>query len=143
MTKKGQILLKIELEDWKVKSIQFQSQNRIFSLPLNSLITQLNTFNLPPSTELKPLACRGGLSRQSTADSSELSMVSQVSISSISSVSVPEIQNIAGCVWDLSQRSKGCRLVQQALDAASDTERTNLAQEGLVGSADVRVTFMN
>jgi len=73
-----------------------------------------------------------GLSRQSTADSSELSMVSQVSISSISSISsasVPEIQNIAGCVWDLSQRSKGCRLVQQALDAASDTERTNLAQE--------------
>ena len=140
----------MERLSWKIGSSEIHSVpklNHIFSVPLKSFITRqyhpIKFLQFPSSIFLssnraEPV-CRGGLSRQSTADSSELSMVSQVSISSISSVSVPEIQNIAGCVWDLSQRSKGCRLVQQALDTASDTERTNLAQEGLDG----RVIFIN
>lgn len=37
--------------------------------------------------------------------------------------------SISGRVWDLSQRSKGCRHVQASLDAASDAERAQLASE--------------
>ena len=38
---------------------------------------------------------------------------------------------ITGCVWDLSQRTKGCRRVQQALEdpGVSDAARSALALE--------------
>ena len=37
--------------------------------------------------------------------------------------------SVAGRVWDLSQRSKGCRYVQAALENCSDGERFTLALE--------------
>ena len=37
--------------------------------------------------------------------------------------------SVAGCVWDLSQRSKGCRYVQAALENCGDGERFTLALE--------------
>jgi len=36
---------------------------------------------------------------------------------------------VFGCVWELSQRSKGCRLVQETLQKATDAERCQLAME--------------
>lgn len=36
---------------------------------------------------------------------------------------------VSGRVWELSQKAKGCRMVQTALDAADDVERLHLAEE--------------
>eukprot|EP00435_Cladocopium_sp_Y103_P030296 s2129_g7.t1 len=68
-----------------------------------------------PSHASSEMVFQGTLSRQSTGDTSADAEL--------------EPGVVAGCVWDLSQRHKGCRLVQQTLENCGETERAMLAQE--------------
>ena len=64
----------------------------------------------------------GSLSRQSTGDATATTAETMAE-----DVGVPAV---AGSVWNLSQRHKGCRLVQQALENCGEAERAMLAQVG-------------
>ena len=82
-------------------------------VPQRSRLSSLSSLFFSPAP--------GSFSRQSTGDAE----------TSESAEAEPE--GVAGCVWDLSQRHKGCRLVQKALENCGEAERAVLAQVGWAG----------
>lgn len=82
--------------------------------------------NLPSPSASPTIAKQSSLSSESETS---LPLSRQSSESIDSELGEPLEGSISGRVWDLSQRSKGCRHVQASLDAASDAERAQLASE--------------
>jgi len=69
------------------------------------------------------------LSRQSTGDATATTATETIA---------DDVEGaVAGSVWNLSQRHKGCRLVQQALENCGEAERAMLAQVGWEGPGGV------
>lgn len=77
-----------------------------------------------PSFASSEMVSQGSFSRQSTADAADATETT-----STGTEDAVEPVSVAGCVWDLSQRHKGCRLVQQALEHCGEADRAMLAQE--------------
>jgi len=74
-----------------------------------------------PSHASSEMVFQGSLSRQSTGDATATTATETIA---------DDVEGaVAGSVWNLSQRHKGCRLVQQALENCGEAERAMLAQE--------------